>query len=124
VSFRLSDLPRQTEAYRAALGDAAGSVAINRVTLVAATQSEVDDRMQRHLATTLQAYVRPGVSVERALEEVVLIGTPSTISERLARYEAAGVTHVFARLSLDDTPPEVARDTIDVLGRDVIPRFA
>jgi hypothetical protein len=46
------------------------------------------------------------------------------VSALLERYQAAGVTHIMTRLSMDDTPPEVARRTIDLLGRDVIPRFA
>ena len=124
MSFRLSQLPQQTRAYRAALGGGAGSVAINRVTLVAETTGEVEDRLQRHLASTLQGYAQGGESLQQAADEVALVGTPDQISAQLERYQAAGVSHVFARASLNDTPPAVARGTIELLGREVIPRFA
>src|SRR5216683_5063227 len=124
VNFRLSQLPRQTQAYRAALGAGVGTVAINRVTLLARTPAEVDDLAQRHLGSTLESYARPGESLQQVSDDVALVGTPSKISAQLERYRTAGVTHVFARLSLDDTPPEVARGTIELLGREVIPRFA
>jgi alkanesulfonate monooxygenase SsuD/methylene tetrahydromethanopterin reductase-like flavin-dependent oxidoreductase (luciferase family) len=124
VSFRLSQLPRQTQTYRTALGGRDGAVAINRVTLVAATPGEVEQRAQHHLASTLRAYVRPGESIENVLEDVVLVGTPSAITAQLERYHDAGVSHVLARVSLDDTPPDVARDTIELLGREVLPHFA
>jgi alkanesulfonate monooxygenase SsuD/methylene tetrahydromethanopterin reductase-like flavin-dependent oxidoreductase (luciferase family) len=124
ISFRLSQLPRQTQAYRAALPGGGGTVAINRVTLVAETAGALDDLVERHLAGTLQGYVRPGESLQQTTDDVALVGTPEQITAQLERYHAAGVTHIFARLSLDDTPPEVARGTIGLLGREVIPRFA
>jgi hypothetical protein len=43
------------------------------------------------------------------------LGTPDLVTALLERYQAAGVSHVFARLSLDDMPPEVARGTIELL---------
>ena len=55
----------------------------------------------------MQGYARSGESIVQVLDEVVLVG----------------VTHVFARLSMDDTPPDVARETIQLPGREVIPRF-
>jgi alkanesulfonate monooxygenase SsuD/methylene tetrahydromethanopterin reductase-like flavin-dependent oxidoreductase (luciferase family) len=124
VNFRLSQLPRQTHAYRTALGGGDGTVAINRVTLLARTPAEVDDLAQRHLGSTLESYVRPGESLQQVSDDVALVGTPAKISAQLERYRAAGVSHVFARLSLDDFPPEVARGTIELLGSEVIPRFA
>ena len=63
--------------------------------------------------------------VQRVIDDVALIGTPDhVIASSWSATRTAGVTHVFARLSLDDMPPEVARTTIDLLGRHVIPRFA
>ena len=50
--------------------------------------------------------------------------SPYYQSQKLERYQTAGVTHIMTRLSMDDTPPEVARRTIELLGREVIPRFA
>jgi alkanesulfonate monooxygenase SsuD/methylene tetrahydromethanopterin reductase-like flavin-dependent oxidoreductase (luciferase family) len=123
VNFRLSQLPGQSQAYRAGLGDAAGAVAVNRVTLVAESEGALRELLERHLASTLQGYARPGESPQQVADEVALVGTPAQVAAQLERYAAAGVSHVFARLSLDDTPPEVARGTIELLGREVIPRF-
>lgn len=124
VNFRLSRLPGQTQVYRATLDQGTGTVAINRVTLVAETAGKLDELVQRHLAGTLQAYAQPGESLQQVTDEVALVGTPDHVAAQLERYRAAGVSHVFARLSLDETPPEVARGTIELLGREVIPRFA
>jgi alkanesulfonate monooxygenase SsuD/methylene tetrahydromethanopterin reductase-like flavin-dependent oxidoreductase (luciferase family) len=121
INLRLARLPGQTQAYRAALGGGNGTVAVNRVALVAET--DLDDLVQRYLARTLQSYGRPGESLQQTLDDVGLVGTPSHVSTLLERYAAAGVSHVFARLSLDDMPAEIARRTIELFGREVIPRF-
>lgn len=124
VNYRLSDIPRQSATYRSAVADTVnGAVVVNRVTLVAPTQPEVAELFERHLRGALAGYGRPGESVEQVREQVALIGTPETVSALLERYAAAGVTHVFARLSLDDMPPDVARTTIELFGREIIPRF-
>jgi len=124
VNFRLSDLPRQTLAYRAALADREGSVAVNRVTFVAETASAVDAEFARHLARVLEGSGKGGESARQVADEVALVGTPDHIVAQLERYHSAGVTHVFARLSLDETPPKLARGTIQLLGREVIPYFS
>jgi alkanesulfonate monooxygenase SsuD/methylene tetrahydromethanopterin reductase-like flavin-dependent oxidoreductase (luciferase family) len=124
VTFRLSQLPRQVQAYRAAAGGDAGAVLLNRLTLVAETRSQLDELAQRHTVGALQGFARPGESLEQAAADMALIGTPEQIITLLERYEAAGASHVFARLSLDETPPEVARRSIELLGREVIPHFA
>jgi alkanesulfonate monooxygenase SsuD/methylene tetrahydromethanopterin reductase-like flavin-dependent oxidoreductase (luciferase family) len=103
INFPMAKLPAQIAAYRAALGSGSPTVAINRLTVVTETAS---------------------ASSADNDEDVALIGTPDHVTRLLERYQAAGVTHVFARLSLDEMPPEVARTTIDLLGRHVIPRFA
>jgi alkanesulfonate monooxygenase SsuD/methylene tetrahydromethanopterin reductase-like flavin-dependent oxidoreductase (luciferase family) len=124
VNFRLSRLPGQTRAYRAALGGREGTVAINRLAFVASSAESIDVLKRQYVAGALQGYARPGESLEQMVDDVALVGTPEQVSAQLERYAAAGVTHVFARLSLDETPPQVARRTIELLGRDVIPRFA
>jgi alkanesulfonate monooxygenase SsuD/methylene tetrahydromethanopterin reductase-like flavin-dependent oxidoreductase (luciferase family) len=124
VNFRLSDLPRQTGLYRQALGGSGATVAVNRVALVAERSGTVQERFEAYLAQGLAGYGRPGESVEQVLNEVALVGTPRQVATQLDKYAEAGVTHVFARLSLDEMPPEVARETIEVMGREVIPRFA
>jgi alkanesulfonate monooxygenase SsuD/methylene tetrahydromethanopterin reductase-like flavin-dependent oxidoreductase (luciferase family) len=122
VNFRLSRLARQTESYAAAGGR--GSLTLNRLTLVAETASDLDELVQRHVASSLQAYRQPGESFRQISDDVALIGTPDQVIALLERYHAVGATHIFVRLSLDDMPPEVARGTIQLLGREVIPHFA
>jgi alkanesulfonate monooxygenase SsuD/methylene tetrahydromethanopterin reductase-like flavin-dependent oxidoreductase (luciferase family) len=125
VTYSLDALPAQTHAYRTALGGAnaaIGVVAVNRVTLV--TESAAEEEVERYLASTLMAYAPPGQSVQQVADSVALVGTPDQVRARLESYRAAGVTHVLCRLSMDDTPPEVARTTIQLLGREVIPHFA
>jgi alkanesulfonate monooxygenase SsuD/methylene tetrahydromethanopterin reductase-like flavin-dependent oxidoreductase (luciferase family) len=59
VTFRLSQLPRQTQAYRAALGGDTGAVAVNRVTLLAETPSAVDTLTQQYAAPALMSFAHP-----------------------------------------------------------------
>jgi alkanesulfonate monooxygenase SsuD/methylene tetrahydromethanopterin reductase-like flavin-dependent oxidoreductase (luciferase family) len=125
VSYRLSELAAQTDAYRAALPEGgAPTVAINRIVLVARTPDESLELLERYAAGTLRSYVQPGESLQQVADDMVVIGTTDQIKTRLAQYAAAGATHVLARLSMDDTPPELALRTIELLGRDVLPAFA
>jgi alkanesulfonate monooxygenase SsuD/methylene tetrahydromethanopterin reductase-like flavin-dependent oxidoreductase (luciferase family) len=120
VTYSRAQLPAQAQAYRGAGGS--GAVAVNRVTLVSDAPAEV--LLERYLASTLTAYSPPGQSARQVADDVALVGTPAEVVAQLERYHTAGVTHVFCRLSMDDTPAEVARTTIDLMGREVIPRFA
>lgn len=124
VSFPLSSIPRQVAAYRDALGGGTGAVAVNRIALLAASASDVDDMAQHLVSGTLRSYAQAGQSLQDVVDDVVLVGTPDQVARQLEGYVAAGVTHVFARLSLDEMPPEVARGTIELMGREVIPRFS
>jgi alkanesulfonate monooxygenase SsuD/methylene tetrahydromethanopterin reductase-like flavin-dependent oxidoreductase (luciferase family) len=121
VNYPLSQLPQQSAAYHASGGT--GAVVVNRVTLLARTSLEVESMAERYVRSTLQSYARPGQPLEEIANDVALVGTPDNVAAQLERYATAGVTHVFARLSLDDMPPEVARTTIQLFGSDVIPRF-
>jgi alkanesulfonate monooxygenase SsuD/methylene tetrahydromethanopterin reductase-like flavin-dependent oxidoreductase (luciferase family) len=122
VTYALADLPRQTLAYRSALSEGTGVVAVNRVTLV--SDSSAGEVAERYLASTLMAYAPRGQSLQQVADAVAIVGNPDQVTAQLERYQAAGVTHVLCRLSMDDTPPEVARTSIDLLGRHVIPSFA
>lgn len=126
VNFRLSHLPRNVGWYRSALAShgksaEAGVVAVNRVALAARTSAEVQQLTDRYLAETLRGYAG-GDPLQTVLDDVTLVGTPDEIVARAERYSAAGVTHLFARLSLDEMPIEVAQQTIELFGTDVIPR--
>jgi alkanesulfonate monooxygenase SsuD/methylene tetrahydromethanopterin reductase-like flavin-dependent oxidoreductase (luciferase family) len=122
VNYSLSELPRQTETYRTNGGS--GAIVVNRVTLIAQNPSEVETLAEKYVNGTLQSYAGSGQTVQEVMDDVALVGTPQTVCAQLERYAAAGVTHLFARLSLDEIPPEVARATIELMGREVIPQFS
>ncbi|MBV8719240.1 MAG: LLM class flavin-dependent oxidoreductase [Chloroflexi bacterium] len=121
VNYRLLDLPRQAETYRASGGN--GAVVVNRVTLLARSATEADSLADSYVNGTVRSYARPGQPMQEVIDDVALVGTPERVAAQLERYAAAGVTHVLARLSLDQMPPEVARTTIELFGREVLPRF-
>jgi alkanesulfonate monooxygenase SsuD/methylene tetrahydromethanopterin reductase-like flavin-dependent oxidoreductase (luciferase family) len=118
VNFLLSRLAGQAAVYRAAGGS--GAVVVNRVTLVGDTPRRMDELAERHLVGTIRPYAE---SLQQAMAEVALVGTPEQVVAQLQRYQAAGATHVFTRLSLEDMPPEVVLGTIELMGREVIPRL-
>jgi alkanesulfonate monooxygenase SsuD/methylene tetrahydromethanopterin reductase-like flavin-dependent oxidoreductase (luciferase family) len=126
VTFGLSELPRMVGWYRSALaaeGKSAdgGAVIVNRLALAARTSAEVGDFTDTYLAATLRAY--PGEqSLQAVIDDIALVGTPDQIVRQAEPYHDAGVTHIFARLSLDEMPIDVAQQTIELFGRDVIPR--
>jgi alkanesulfonate monooxygenase SsuD/methylene tetrahydromethanopterin reductase-like flavin-dependent oxidoreductase (luciferase family) len=127
INFRLSHFPTNVAWYRQALAAEgkrpdAVNVVVNRLALAAETPAAVADLIDRYLAGTLHAYAR-GESLQQVIDDVALVGTPPQIVAQVDRYRASGVTHLFARLSLDDMPSDVATHTIELFGREVIPRF-
>jgi alkanesulfonate monooxygenase SsuD/methylene tetrahydromethanopterin reductase-like flavin-dependent oxidoreductase (luciferase family) len=127
VNFRLSQLPRNVGWYRSALAAAGkppkdGLVIVNRLALTARTASEVAELMEMYLGATFRTYA-PDQSVQTAIDDMALVGTPEQIVAQAERYRGAGVTHLFARLSLDQMPLEVARQTIELFGAEVIARL-
>jgi alkanesulfonate monooxygenase SsuD/methylene tetrahydromethanopterin reductase-like flavin-dependent oxidoreductase (luciferase family) len=127
INFRLSRLPTNIGWYHAALSAEGKSadraqVVINRLALATETPQATTDLTERYLSGTLRSYA-PNESLDAVIEDVALIGTPAQIVAQVREYQAVGVTHIFARLSLDELPVEVAAHTIDLFGREVIPRF-
>jgi alkanesulfonate monooxygenase SsuD/methylene tetrahydromethanopterin reductase-like flavin-dependent oxidoreductase (luciferase family) len=127
INSRLSRLPTHIGWYRDALTSsgshqATGCVIVNRLALAAESPAEVADLSDRYLAATLRAYARDH-PVEEVSRHVALLGTPAEIVTRVQQYADAGVTHLFARVSLDEMPVEVPLRTIELFGREVIPRF-
>jgi alkanesulfonate monooxygenase SsuD/methylene tetrahydromethanopterin reductase-like flavin-dependent oxidoreductase (luciferase family) len=126
VSFRLSELPRNVGWYRAAL-DAQGKmvneglVIVNRLALAAPSTGQVRELTETYLGGTLRSY-GGGDALQSAIDDTALIGTPDQIVEQVERYRAVGVTHLIARLSLDEMPIEVVRQTIELFGSEVMPR--
>lgn len=128
VGFRLSQLPRTIGWYRAALAAHGkpvdqGRVIVNRVALAARTPAQAEELTESYLGGTLRGYAA-GSSLQAAIDDVALLGTPDQVVAQVERYRDVGVTHLFARLSLDEMPIEVARQTIELFGSEIIPRFA
>lgn len=139
TSYSFDEVARQSRRYREALvargkDPSRGVVVANRLTIVAETDADV-----RHAAEyggkILERYARGGSfgddpSVRSASGSQLLhlmdearcvVGTPDGVIQTLRRYEAAGVTHVQARVSPADTPLELAIRTVEVLGKHVLP---
>jgi alkanesulfonate monooxygenase SsuD/methylene tetrahydromethanopterin reductase-like flavin-dependent oxidoreductase (luciferase family) len=128
VNFGLSALPRMVSWYRSALaaeGKAVteGAVVVNRLALAAKTSTTVAEQTERYLSESLRPYASANQSLPEVIDEIALVGTPDHVVAQSQRYHDVGVTHLFARLSLDEMPIEVAEQTIDLYGRDVIPRL-
>ena len=133
----------QGERYRAALQargkDASRAVvASNRLTLVAETAEEAQALAEPYCGEVLgfyanrgaqmpKEYVRAGKSPAELFqvfdETRCLVGTPDRVIERARRYEAAGVTHILARITPHGIPPEHAVRTVELLGKHVLPAF-
>jgi alkanesulfonate monooxygenase SsuD/methylene tetrahydromethanopterin reductase-like flavin-dependent oxidoreductase (luciferase family) len=132
VGFRLSQLPHNIGWYRAALAthgkpapadDDQGLVIVNRVALAARTADRAAELADTYLGATLHAYAAGG-SLQSAIDEVGLVGTPEQVVEQITRYREVGVTHLFARLSLDEMPIDVAQQTIELFGSEILPSVA
>jgi alkanesulfonate monooxygenase SsuD/methylene tetrahydromethanopterin reductase-like flavin-dependent oxidoreductase (luciferase family) len=127
INYRLSALPRMVSWYSAALarqGNPAkpGAVVVNRLALAARSPSSVHQLTDRYLTETVRSYAG-GDAPDATLDDIGLVGTPDQIVGLAERYRAAGVTHIFARLSMDEVPSDIATQTIELFGRHVIPRL-
>jgi alkanesulfonate monooxygenase SsuD/methylene tetrahydromethanopterin reductase-like flavin-dependent oxidoreductase (luciferase family) len=143
TSQSFEQVAQMGERYRAALrsrGKDAGSavVASNRLTLVAETEAEAHRLAEEYVGEVLAFYARRGAQMPRdsdnaskaaaALfheldESRCLVGTPGQVIARAKKYEAAGVTHILARLVPHDIPAEHALRTVELLGKHVLPEF-
>jgi alkanesulfonate monooxygenase SsuD/methylene tetrahydromethanopterin reductase-like flavin-dependent oxidoreductase (luciferase family) len=100
-----------------------GLVIVNRLALSARTPAQVGELTETYLGGTLRGYAAGG-SWQSAIDDVGLVGTPDQVVKQIERYRAVGVTHLFARLSLDEMPIEVAQQTIELFGSEIMPRVA
>jgi alkanesulfonate monooxygenase SsuD/methylene tetrahydromethanopterin reductase-like flavin-dependent oxidoreductase (luciferase family) len=126
VSFPLSQMARNVGWYRSALAalgkpPEASQVIVNRLALAAQSSGQVAELAETYLGSTLRGY-GVGDALLPAINDLALVGTPDQIVAQVERYRQAGVTHLFARLSLDEMPVDVAQQTIELFGREVIPR--
>src|SRR5262249_25031584 len=98
-------------------------VIVNRVALAARTPAQAAELADRYLGGTLRAYAAGG-SLQSAIDDVGLVGSPEQGVRQIERHRAGGVTHPFGRLSLDEMPVEVAQQTIELFGSEILPRVA
>lgn len=112
----------------AARGDS-GSVIVNRITVIEEDAAALDPLVDRHVAPLISAYasfgtVRLGDAPAGAdrTGDLALLGTPDQLVEQLLRYLLAGVTGVQFRVSPGGLPIRHAVRTVELLGREVLPR--
>jgi alkanesulfonate monooxygenase SsuD/methylene tetrahydromethanopterin reductase-like flavin-dependent oxidoreductase (luciferase family) len=134
---------QQSDGLRAAL-KAVGKdlssavVATNRLTAVSEDEAQARQLGERYVGEVLAFYARrgaqmpkePGVASRTTAdlfhefdETRCLVGTPDQVIARAKRYEAAGVTHILARVVPHDIPMEHAVRTVELLGKHVLPAF-
>jgi len=142
TNYSFQTIERQSGRYREARqaqgkDPETGSVAINRLAVVADTESAAREAACLYAGRVLQRYARGGAMgddpalksaapeelFERFDADWCLVGTPETVAARIQRYADAGVTQIQMRLSPDDIPIETAARTIELLGTVVLPKF-
>jgi alkanesulfonate monooxygenase SsuD/methylene tetrahydromethanopterin reductase-like flavin-dependent oxidoreductase (luciferase family) len=142
TAYRLQDIREQARRYRAALA-AAGKdpaqaiVGANRLAFIAETPERARAEGAAYVQRALGMYARIGglqgpdgskVSPDAPLldvvgDEVCLVGSPETVSARLAEYARAGVTHVQLRVAAAELPLEQVKRTVTLAGTQLIPRM-
>lgn len=132
----------QVRRYRQALtelGKPAGDhpVAINRLTFLAGTRDAAIKGSRPYVTRVLRAYASRGALrdeagpldandprlLERALDQICLIGTPESVLEQIRKYADLGFTRFELRVAPGDMPPELVAQTITFMGEQVIPTF-
>jgi alkanesulfonate monooxygenase SsuD/methylene tetrahydromethanopterin reductase-like flavin-dependent oxidoreductase (luciferase family) len=137
TSYRIGEIARLAAAYRAACAEAGrepGPVVANRVVVLDSSGDAARARSRPFVDALLERYVRihsilddhraPVAldAVPALRDEIVLVGSPAEVRERLAGYAAAGVTHVQARVWPSDMPIEAVERTLRLLGEEVVGR--
>lgn len=126
-------LEERFAAYRTAL--AAGGHGLtrpypmSREAAVAATRAEAADAVRPFLESQYQGYRQWDQVRDLPIDEVIarhaLVGTPDDVIARLIEYrDRLGVTEVIMRVEWMGMDPGVARRTIEMLGRHVIPALS
>lgn len=109
-----------------ALGNSPGTVAINRLCLIAEDNQVAITLASKHLIRVLRRYQSmvalrremdeqsntAGVSDKELVEEFCLVGDPVTVAAQIEQYTDAGVTSLNLRVAPSALPTEVARQTL------------
>jgi alkanesulfonate monooxygenase SsuD/methylene tetrahydromethanopterin reductase-like flavin-dependent oxidoreductase (luciferase family) len=112
--------------YWDARGEAGGEVAVTRLCLVTEDAAGAQEAAARYFASVVgyytgrRAWMGPdGPETPR----FPLVGTPAEVVAALRRYAASGVTSVQLRVAPYGTPPEVARRSLELVGKAVLPEL-
>jgi alkanesulfonate monooxygenase SsuD/methylene tetrahydromethanopterin reductase-like flavin-dependent oxidoreductase (luciferase family) len=142
TNYTFATIAQQAERYRKALAatgkdPAAAVVSINRLAFVAPTDEQARSEGGQYVERVLERYASVGAlrapeGEERnaphpllaaAAADLCLVGSPESVSARLADYAAAGVTHVQMRVAPGDMPSELIARSITLAGEQILPRF-
>ncbi|GAA1682153.1 hypothetical protein GCM10009733_093430 [Nonomuraea maheshkhaliensis] len=107
-------------------GRTGGLVATTRFCVVHEDPATARELAARHLKAATDYYTERGswMGADGPAElELPMVGTPDEIDAAIARYVRAGVTSVQLRVAPFGMPPEVARHTLDLVGRHVLPHW-
>lgn len=122
----------------AATGARRSDVVVNRLCVLAPTSGEALRIARTYVEPLLAVYASFGGLRDAAGEpltrgddliaalrdEVALIGTPDEVAAQVERLAASGVTHLQLRVQPQDMPAELAGQTIELAGEELVPRFA
>ncbi|MPZ54129.1 MAG: LLM class flavin-dependent oxidoreductase [Acidimicrobiia bacterium] len=112
------------------------AIAANRFTVVAPTLEEARATAITHFGPSLHRYAlhgsfgeewadrvrRDSVNfLEELADELWLVGNPEQVARAIGRYRRIGVEEIHARVSSEGMPSELARQTVRLLGSEVMP---
>jgi alkanesulfonate monooxygenase SsuD/methylene tetrahydromethanopterin reductase-like flavin-dependent oxidoreductase (luciferase family) len=142
TNYSFATIARQSARYWDALSaqgtdPGTGTVAINRLAVVADTEAAARDAARVYAGRVLQRYARAGAlgddpSVKSGQPEELfaqfdadwcLVGTPDQVAARIQRYADAGVTQIQLRVSPDDMPIATAARTVELVATALLPKF-
>ncbi|GAA0904876.1 LLM class flavin-dependent oxidoreductase [Virgisporangium aurantiacum] len=130
TNYRDDLLIKQSAAYWSCRGgrpgETGGVVATTRFCVVHEDAATARELAARHLKAATDYYTERGswMGADGPAElELPMVGTPDEIDATIARYVRAGVTSVQLRVAPFGTPPDVARHTLDLVGRHVLPHW-
>lgn len=143
--FGMSLVLRQIERYRQALRDAgrdraSGRVSVNRIVVLADDEEVAWRDGGPYVARLLRKYASlrmfPGAerlaeanpsdeaAVRAAARGMCLVGSPADVLRDLETLADAGVTQVQLRPAPGGMPAELVARTLELAGREVVPRFS
>jgi alkanesulfonate monooxygenase SsuD/methylene tetrahydromethanopterin reductase-like flavin-dependent oxidoreductase (luciferase family) len=127
TNYRDDLLIKQSAAYWSCRGGRPGGVvATTRFCVVHEDAATARDLAADHLKAATDYYTERGswMGADGPAElELPMVGTPDQIDATIDRYVRAGVTSVQLRVAPFGTPPDVARHTLDLVGRHVLPNW-